>query len=371
MRWSLLVVLGVGLCVCSGVAAEPLDLARFPSLLSSLHLPNPLHFCGETTPIDSQEVRERLEKELLLSLWDRPQILLWLKRSRRYLPEIERLLQDNSMPDDLKYIAIAESALLPHAGSRKGAIGFWQFTPYTARKYGLIVNNRLDERRNLVASTKAAIQYLRDLYEMFNSWTLAAAAYNMGEDGLMGEILEQRSTVYYDLYLPLETQRYVFRILTAKIVFLDPQRYGFHLDDADYYPPLRTDPVEFESPKDTPIHVVAEAAQTSFKVIKDLNPELRGHHLVEGTHRILVPQGASLRFTERFPGLLQQWLAEHQEERYVVKRGDSLSSIAAQFNIPLRALLIWNRLDTKTTIHPGDELIVHRRSLPLDSDADR
>lgn len=361
MRWCLLMFLGVGLCVWSGVAAQPLDSPHFPSLLSSLHIPTPLSFCGEPTPVDLQEVRERLEKELLLSLWDRPQILLWLKRSRRYLPEIERLLHAHGLPDDLKYLAVAESALLPHAGSRKGAVGFWQFTPYTARKYGLIVDNYRDERRNLVASTRAAIQYLRELYALFGSWTLAAAAYNMGEDGLMGEILEQGTKAYYDLYLSLETQRYVFKILTAKLILSDPQRYGFHLEDADYYPPFRTEQVQFESPQDTPIRLVAEAAQTSFKVIKDLNPELRGHHLAEGTHQILVPQGASSRFMERFPGLLQQWLGARHEERYVVQRGDTLSSIAAQFNVPLKALLIWNRLDAKTAIHPGDKLIVRQR----------
>ena len=371
MRWSLLVALSVGLCVWSMVDAQPLDPARFPSLLSSLHVPTPLQFCGEPTPLDMQEVRERLEKELLLSLWNRPQVLLWLKRSRRYLPEIERLLQANGMPDDLKYLAVAESALLPHAGSSKGAVGFWQFTPYTARKYGLTVDHYRDERRNLFASTQAAIRYLRDLYELFNSWTLAAAAYNMGEDGLMGEILEQGTMAYYHLYLPLETQRYVFRILTVKMVLSDPQRYGFHLVDADYYPPVRTDLVQFESPPDTPIRLVAEAAQTSFKVIKDLNPELRGYHLAEGTHQIFVPQGASSRFVERFLVLAQQWRSARQEQRYVVQRGDSLSSIAAQFNVPLRALLLWNRLHAKTTIHPGDELFVYPRSLKPDHNPDR
>ena len=200
--------------------AESNDSADFPSLLSSLRVDPELKFCDEKIPIEIQEIRERFEKELLLSLWDRPQVILWLKRSHRYLPTILKLLQKSNLPDDLKYIAVAESALRPHVGSRKGAIGFWQFTASTARIHGLVVNEYLDQRRNLVASTTAAIRYLKMLYLKLGSWTLASAAFNMGEEGLMAEILEQGTRDFYQLYLPLETQRYIFRILSVKLIFL-------------------------------------------------------------------------------------------------------------------------------------------------------
>ena len=128
-------------------------------LLESLRLEQPLSFCGEAVPLEDPEVRERMEKELLLSLWDRDQAILWLKRSTRYLPDIEAMLSEAGLPDDLKYIALAESALRPHVGSPKGAIGFWQFLPATGRLYGLTINDQIDQRRSLIASTKAAVSY--------------------------------------------------------------------------------------------------------------------------------------------------------------------------------------------------------------------
>ena len=155
--------------------------SAWPSLVASVKITEPIDFCGEPVDLASQEVRERLEKELLLTIWDRPQVILWIKRSTRYLPIIEKMLSENEMPDDLKYVAIIESALRPHAGSRKGAIGFWQFLKSTGQKYGLRINAEIDERRNIFASTLAAINYFKDLYQMLGSWTLAAAAFNMGE----------------------------------------------------------------------------------------------------------------------------------------------------------------------------------------------
>jgi membrane-bound lytic murein transglycosylase D len=359
-----IVLCSLGLLFGSRLYGEPLEPARFPSLLSALRDIPPLTFCGEALPMENHEVRERLEKELLLSLWDRPQVILWLKRTRRYLPHIEKMLQQHGLPDDLKYIAIVESALRPHAGSKKGAMGFWQFMTSTARKNGLEVSYRIDERRNLFASTEAAIRYLQELYATFGSWTLTAAAYNMGEDGLKGAILEQDTTDYYHLYLPLETQRYVPRILAAKLIFSHPARYGFLLREEDYYAPLHVDRIDVQSPQDIPIRLVAAAAKTHFKMIKDLNPEIRGYYLPEGRRQILIPQGASKDFASRYAELLKRWLTEHQEKIYVVQKGDTLSGIAARFNVPLTAILIWNRLTAQQPIHPGDELIIHRRTLP-------
>ena len=362
---ALITLLGSG--ATSAQEPEIQQSSAWPSLMTAIRITQPIDFCGETVDLDSQEVRERLEKELLLTIWDRPQVILWIKRSSRYLPIIEKMLSENGMPDDLKYVAIIESALRPHAGSQKGAIGFWQFLKSTGEKYGLRVNAEIDERRNIFASTLAAISYFKELYAMLQSWTLAAAAFNMGELGLQSEMVSQKSNDYYQLYLPLETQRYVFRILSAKIILSDPQRFGFHFTDQDLYPPLQFDRIHIECFQDTPIHVVARAANTRFKAIKDLNPEIRGHFLAAGSHALLIPRGSADGFNARFKELVQQWLAENQERVYVVKEGDNLTAIAERFNIPLPALIIWNRLDAKEPIHPGDRIVIYPSEVINDS----
>jgi membrane-bound lytic murein transglycosylase D len=362
MGWRVFLVF-IGLFMTTTATVAFSEEALNPSLINSIRIKGPLDFCKEPVPLDTQEVRERFEKELLLTLWDRPQVILWLKRSRRYLPPIETMLKENSMPADLKYIAIAESALRPHVGSRKGAIGFWQFTKSTGRRYGLTIDARTDERRNIFASTQAAVRYFNELHERFGSWTLVAAAYNMGEDGLMAEILEQGTDDYYKLYLPLETQRFVFRILSVKLIFSDPEKYGFMLDPEDYYPPLEFDPVEVDFFQETPIRLVAEAAQTHFKAIKDLNPEIRGHYLAPGKHQILIPKGASKGFHSRYKQLLDKFVSAQKDRIYVVQEGDNLSLIADKFGIPLAALIIWNQLDIRHPIHPGDRLIIYRQDV--------
>ena len=305
IKWPLVALLGIGLFSWPNIVVESPKTISYPSLISSLRIKTPLEFCGEYIPLEIQEVRERLEKELLLALWDKPQVILWLKRSRRYLPYIEEMLQEAGLPDDLKFVPIAESALRPHAGSHKGAIGFWQFMRHTGRQHGLVINRRIDERRNIFASTQAAVNYFQSLYKTFGSWSLAAAAYNMGGESLAREIKEQGTDNYYHLYLPLETQRYVFRIVAIKLIFSDPKKYGFTLADEDYYPPLEFDRIQIDCPREIHLRIIAEAANTHFKAIKDLNPEIRGYSLPAGQHTILVPKGASQDFDARYQLLLK------------------------------------------------------------------
>ena len=330
-----------------------------PSLVESIRLEQPLTFCGEPVPLEDFDVRERMEKELLLSLWDRDQAVLWLKRSTRYLPVIEAILSRAGLPDDLKYIALAESALRPHVGSPKGAIGFWQFLPATGRRYGLSVNESIDQRRSLTASTTAAVTYFSELYEKFGSWSLAAAAFNMGEEGLQAEILAQGVNNFYRLYLPLETQRYLFRILSVKLILTRPEHYGFHLEPRDYYPPIKFTSVELVCYEETSLAVVAQAAQADFKRIKDLNPELRGHYLAAGTYTLAVPENTPRGFQERFNQAHKKWSQQRRERIYIVQSGDNLSTIAEQFRVPLAAILIWNRINLNDPLHPGDRLIIH------------
>jgi len=139
--------------------------ARADVLLQSLTLETPVSLCGEPVPVEDPRVVERFEKEMLVSLGNRAQVILWLKRSTRFFPYILKRLEENGLPEDVKYLAIAESALRMHAGSRKGAMGVWQLMPQTARKYGLVVDGNFDERRNLFLSTPAAVNYLIALHE--------------------------------------------------------------------------------------------------------------------------------------------------------------------------------------------------------------
>jgi membrane-bound lytic murein transglycosylase D len=339
---------------------SPSEADGYPSLMKSIRFQEPINFCGESVPLGNQEVRERLEKEMLLTLADRPQVILWLKRSHRFMPLIEKELAANGLPEDLKYVAIAESALRPHAGSTAGAIGFWQFMQTTGRKYGLSVNAAVDERRSIYKSTRAAVAYFKFLHEEFQSWTLAAAAYNMGEEGLKSEMLLQEVNDYYRLYLPLETQRYIPRIISAKLILSNPEKYGFKLIEDDYYPPYEFDEIIVRCDQRTPIRLVAQAAGTYFKQIKDLNPDIRGHYLPAGSHAILLPKGTGDGFKERFDKAVAGWQKNPDKHVYTVKAGDNLSSIAERFQVPLRALLVWNDLKTSHHIHPGDRLIIYK-----------
>ena len=336
-------------------AAPALD---FSALIQAARIKGPLDFCGEPVPLEDPDVRERMEREVLGVLADPHQVILWIKRSRQYLTPIEETLRKHHLPDDLKYVAIAESALRPHAGSPKGAMGFWQFIESTGRKYGLRVDSEKDERRNLSTSTDAAIAYLRELRDMFGSWTLAVAAYNMGENGLRSDISQQNTRDYYRLYLPLETQRYVFRILTAKLILKNPERYGFRLEPEDIYPPVAAERVTLETDREISLLTVAQAADTHVKLIKDLNPEIRGYRLMPGQHRLLVPKGAAGQFHQRLSGLMNQIPEKRGEVVYVVKEGDTLSEIAERHRVSVSDVRTWNRLDPKKQIQPGMRLTI-------------
>ncbi|MGA6926993.1 MAG: transglycosylase SLT domain-containing protein, partial [Desulfosarcina sp.] len=326
----------------AGVVSPGIAAATEPAkgLLAALKLEAPVLLCGERVPLENRDVVERFEKEMLVSLGDRPQVILWLKRSRRYFPYIEKVLRENGLPDDLKYLAVAESALRMHAGSHKGAMGVWQLMPQTARKYGLVVDERFDERRNPYLSTPAAAVYLKDLVDRFASWSLALAAYNMGEEGLEAEVLEQGHADYYRLYLPLETQRFVLRILAIKKIMEAPQDYGFHLSADDFYPPDHFVAVRIDAFADLPIRLIADAAGTDFKTIKDYNPDVRGYYLAAGTRMVNIPNESETGFQARLTGLIEVDTEIRSQRLYVVKSGDNLSDIAKKFDVPVAALLI-------------------------------
>ena len=328
------------------------------SLIDAIKISEPLTYCNEPVPLIEADVKERLEREMLVSLDNSDDVILWLKRSNRYFPHIEKVLKENSLPDDLKYIVIAESSLKPLAKSSKGAMGFWQFIEKTGMKYGMKINKDTDDRRNFFTSTEAAIAYLKELYALFGSWTLATAAYNMGEDGLKTEMLMQKVNNYYHLYLNEETQRYVFKILAAKIILSNPGKYGFYLTEDDLYKPIQFDRIEITANQQVPLYIIAHAANTYFKIIKELNPHIKNYYLPAGKHNILIPQGSAPGFNERYENLLKQWLEGKGKAVYTVENGDNLSLIAKRFNVSIKAIMNWNGLTNAQSVSPGDKLFI-------------
>lgn len=199
--------------------------------LTTTKLPKEVSLCGELFPLEDRNVWENLDREFLLALSNEAQVLLWMKRARRYFPWIEKKLKEMGLPDDLKYVTITESSLRPEAVSSSGAAGIWQFIPSTGERYGMRKNRNIDERFDFFKATEGALAYLKSLYGEFKSWTISMAAYNAGENRVRKEIDLQKTRSYFYLDLPMETERYVYKIAVAKIILSDPKRYGYSLEE--------------------------------------------------------------------------------------------------------------------------------------------
>ena len=259
-------------------------------------LPKEVTICGERIPLEDRKVWENLNQEFIAALGNEAQIILWMKRVRRYFPTIERRLRELSLPDDLKYVTITESALRPHAVSSSGAAGIWQFIPSTGEKYGMRGYGGIDERFDFFKATEGALSYLKFLYEEFRTWPVAIAAYNCGENRMRREIEFQRMRNYFYLDLPLETERYVYKIAVAKIILSDPLKYGFRLDEEEYYEPLRMDRIQVELSEPLPMIDLAVVLQVPYKEIKEMNLHVSGEVVPTGIQFLNLPAGTTERF---------------------------------------------------------------------------
>ncbi len=233
-------------------------------------LPSKMELCGEKIPLDNPEIREKAEREFYLLLQQPGQIMLYIKRSGKYFPTFERIIKESGLPDDLKYLSVAESALY-QSQSSKGAVGLWQFMEGTARSHGLRVDKFVDERRNVEKSTYAAMKYLKNGYAAHKSWFLTFAGYNMGNSGISRALDYQFGESFFDLYLNEETSRYIFRIAVIKEIMSNPAKYGFSFPKDEQYKPVKTKIITVDS-SISDISNWAKANKTSYKYVKLLNP---------------------------------------------------------------------------------------------------
>lgn len=249
-------------------------------------IPDSMNFCGEQVPVHDIDVRERIERELLVnSHWYSATILI-IKRAHRWFPVIEKILKENSVPDDFKFMAVIESGLT-NVTSPAGAVGFWQFMEPAAKKYNLEINSEVDERYNVEKSTEAACRYLKDSYMKYKNWTVAAASYNYGLNGVDRQIDRQKTSDYYKLFLNQETYRFVARIVAMKEILTDPKKYGFDIPENELYPVIEYEKKEINSG----IKDLAEFAaknNINYKMLKLMNPWLRQNQLTNKSRKQYV-----------------------------------------------------------------------------------
>lgn len=358
--------------------------------------PKDLNLCGEPVPLNDPLVAEALDREFTIAVHDQAQVVMWLKRAQRYFPYITQRLKEAGLPDDLKYVAVAESSLLTRVVSPAGASGPWQFMDATGRRYGLRKDAYFDDRRNPERATAAAMAYLNSLHQEFGSWTLAMAGYNCGEARVRRELAEQGVNNYYDLWLPYETMRYVFRVLAAKIILENPGAYGYCLPGEALYQPHPTDTARLELSRPLHLRTLATACQTTLKALKEYNPELMTYYLPAGSHEVKVPQGQAKGLAQRLasvggdqaaapaappaPEIKGESLDKagrpqvkvpaarpatatttaSQGTSYQVRPGDSLSAIAKRHGVSPAAVRQANGL-SGDRIKPGQKLVIPAR----------
>ena len=282
----------------------------------------------------------------------------WLARSERYIPFMRNLLKESGLPEDLVYLALIESGFNPYAYSRAKASGPWQFIYLTGKRYGLISNWWIDERRDPEKSTIAAAKYLKDLYDLFECWYLAAAGYNAGEKKIAAAMKRYRTEDFWELtkyrYLKRETKDYVPQMIAAALIAKDPEKYGFF--GIEYQEPLRYEKVKV--PEVTDLRLIAQACEVNLDEIKELNPELSRWCTPPNfpDYEIKIPFGKKELFSKNFENLYSG--EKFQFKTHLVKKGDTFSSIARLYRVDLEPILEMNRLNKKSRLSVGMNLLI-------------
>lgn len=248
-------------------------------------------FCDEILNLNDPNIHERLDREITVNTFLHSSTILLIKKANRYFPMIEKILEEENIPDDMKYLCVAESALSPVV-SPSGAAGFWQFMEATAKEYGMLVNDQIDERYNIEKSTRAACAYLKKSHKELGTWSLAAAAYNAGKNGINNQIQTQKQKDYFNLHLNTETSRYVFRIVALKYILKNPLKYGYAIKEEQLYKPIEYTKLEVNKSKVNWIEFCEEYG-ISYKTLKYHNPQIRQiiwENKTQNTIEILIPK---------------------------------------------------------------------------------
>lgn len=243
-------------------------------------------FAGQEIPQDLFYVKEAFEREIMANTFMHTSTMLMFKRANRWFPVIEPILKKNGIPDDFKFLALAESNLA-NVVSPAGAEGYWQFIKPTGLSYDLEINDNVDERYNMEKSTQAACDYFKDAFKKFNNWTLVAASYNRGLDGLDKALDKQGVADYYDLYLNEETARYIFRIIAMKEVYNHPVRYGFYLRQADFYPEIPSRLLAIDSTISN-LPAFAKRLAINYRILREMNPWIQSYTLPNKSRKIYI-----------------------------------------------------------------------------------
>jgi membrane-bound lytic murein transglycosylase D len=313
----------------------------------AVNTPVNLSFANEKTPIYQLDIKERFDKEILINTYWQSKTILLIKRSKKYFSIIEPILKQHNIPDDFKYLAVAESGL-ENVTSPSGAKGFWQILEKTGIELGLEINNEIDERYHIEKSTKAACQYLQKAYNTFGNWTLAAAAYNMGIYGLQESINTQKVNSYYDLMLNNETYRYVFRILALKEIIENHENYGFVINRNDYYESLQTYSLEIN----TSIESVADfalAKNVNYKILKQFNPWIRKNTISNAKHK---------QYILKLPVEKHVFLNDLDTIQHICKSRENIFEIARKYDVAVEKILLWNDLLPSEKLKKNRKIII-------------
>lgn len=253
------------------------------------NLPDFMYFAGEKIILEDEDIIERLDREVLTNAYYQSATIQIFKRANRWFPLIERILKEEKIPTDFKFLAVIESGLV-QAVSPVGAQGFWQFMPYTAKEYDLEISTEVDERLHIEKSTRAACAYLRKAQDTLKDWLLASASYNRGIGGVRQDMRWQGTSHYFDTDQNSETARYVFRMLAFKLIFENPDAYGFDLSRIELYEPYQTKTVTIQESIPN-LAKWANDHQINFKILTKLNPWLKSNKLTikNKTYQLLLP----------------------------------------------------------------------------------
>lgn len=308
------------LTIAAALAASPVIMTATPlpdmpdgfSDVLTPDIPESISFAGEKIDLSRRDYAERLDRELTSMIYTHSNTLLQIKRANRYFPIMAPILKKNGVPEDLLYLACIESILNPRAVSHAKAAGLWQFMPATGREYGLEVNEYVDERFDPEKSTEAACCYLKSARNRYKGWESAAASYNAGMGRISNELSNQGVSSAYELWLPDETMRYVFRLLAAKMLMENPSKYGFSISANQLYQPYEYRTVTVDTPVDD-WAAWAKENGTNYYIVREHNPWIRSKSLPNKTgkvYKVRIPTDESMKRDSSNPSVYNKaWIS--------------------------------------------------------------